>query len=183
MVRKKLPRTLTQEEFEKLFAEATKIYTSTKSKRKHRINQYRVAMLLGFEGGMRISEICGYQEKVPPLTKDRVTQNQIRIISGKGGKDRIVPKPKRFSQKAINMLPLTIGRRALQKFITQLGEKVLGKEISFHTLRHGFCSHLVNSGRPLHEVQMLAGHSRLDTTGIYLHANPEKAIKGAQDAF
>jgi hypothetical protein len=30
---------------------------------------------------------------------------------------------------------------------------------------------------------MLAGHSRLDTTGIYLHANPKEAVEGARDVF
>jgi len=81
------------------------------------------------------------------------------------------------------MLPLTINRRPLQSFITELGRKVLDKKISFHTLRHGFGSHLAGSNRPLHEIQMLMGHSRLDTTGIYLHANPKKAIEGAREVF
>jgi len=35
----------------------------------------------------------------------------------------------------------------------------------------------------LHQVQMLMGHSRLDTTGIYLHANPKEAIDKAQELF
>ena len=67
--------------------------------------------------------------------------------------------------------------------MSYMGSTVLKKEITFHTLRHGFCSHLAEMGRPLHEIQMLAGHSRLDTTGIYLHANPKKAIQGATDVF
>ncbi len=87
-----------------------------------------------------------------------------------------------MNQTAINLLPLKIERRTLQRKITQLGRDVLGKEITFHTLRHGFGSHLAQT-RPLHEVQMLMGHSRLDTTGIYLHANPLKAIEGARDVF
>lgn len=121
--------------------------------------------------------------KIQLLTPKQIEGNSIRIIGGKGNRDRIVPKPKRINQKAIDMLPLTVSRRSLQKFVTDLGLKVLNKEMSFHTLRHGFVTHLVNMGRPLHEVQMLAGHSRLDTTGIYLHANPTKAVEGAREAF
>ncbi len=121
--------------------------------------------------------------KIEPLTAKQIEGNSIKVIGGKGGKDRMVPKPKRINQKAIDMLPLTVSRRSLQKFVTDLGLKVLKKEMTFHTLRHGFVTHLVNQGRPLHEVQMLAGHSRLDTTGIYLHANPTKAIQGAIDTF
>ena len=181
---KKLPKIISQEEFEQLFAAASKLEKKTKSATsKLQVKKYRIAMLLGFEAGMRISEIVGWLDRVPPLSKENIDDASIRILSGKGGKDRIVPRPRRLNQAAIDMLPLDINRRSLQHFITRLGMKVLGKEISFHTFRHGFVTHLVNSGRPLHEVQMLAGHSRLDTTGIYLHANPKKAIDGAREVF
>jgi len=167
---RKLPKVITQEEFEKLFkAEKDK--------------KTRLAMLLGFEAGMRISEIVGLEDRIPALTKDRVEAASIRIESGKGNKDRIVPRPKRLNETAKNMLPLKIPRRTLQYRVTQLGKKVLDKHITFHTLRHGFGSHLAGMGRPLHEIQMLMGHSRLDTTGIYLHANPTKAIEGASEVF
>ena len=197
---RKLPRIISQEEFEKLHDAAVKLEKSSGKKRALRIRQYRVAMILGFEAGMRISEIVGHEgwsqkrDKktnkllprvkivIPILSKKQIEGNGIKLL-GKGSKERIVPKPKRINQKAIDMLPLTISRRSLQKFVTDLGMKVLKKEMSFHTLRHGFVTHLVNMGRPLHEVQMLAGHSRLDTTGIYLHANPTKAIEGAREAF
>jgi len=197
---RKLPKIIIQEEFEKLLAATLKLEKEAKGKnRKLRLKQYRIAMLLGFEAGMRISEITGFkgvskrtnkqgqvvvkETEVPALTKDRVESASIRILSGKGSKDRIVPRPKRLNQTAVDMLPLKLKRRALQHFITKLGDKVLKKPISFHTLRHGFASHLLNSGRPIHEVQMLLGHSRLDTTGVYLHANPIKAIEGARDIF
>ena len=213
---RKLPKIISQEEFEK-------ILSSEKDK------EYRLAFLLGFESGMRISEIVGLEKAtskccgadliekrieengkklkrffclkcekmiehkdlkrkngefdIMPLTKENIEPAQIRIVSGKGKKDRIVPRPKRLNETAINLLPIKKSRRALQWEITKLGKEILGKEITFHTLRHGFCSHLANKGRPLHEIQMLAGHANLATTGIYLHANPQKAIEGAQDVF
>ena len=167
---RKLPKIINQEEFEKIFkAEKDK--------------EIKLAMLLGFEAGMRISEIVGFKDRVPALTRDRVDNASIRIISGKGQKDRIVPKPKRINENALKMLPLKVSRRTLQRRVKALGKEVLDKDITFHTLRHGFVTHLIEHGRPLHEVQMLAGHSRLDTTGIYLHANPTKAIKGASEVF
>lgn len=183
-MRKKLPKIITQEEFEKILAYTFK--TKKKNKKK-----YALAMLLGFEAGMRISEIVGlkYKDekdyKIQPLEKNNVDMNQntIRIVGGKGQKDRIVPLPKRFNSAAYKMLPLDISRRSLQWSIKKIGKKVLKKDISFHTLRHGFGSHLAGEGRPLHEIQMLMGHSRLDTTGIYLHANPKKAIEKARDVF
>lgn len=175
----KLPRIITQEEFEKLFESAKKV----KGISKRRKQEYMLAMLLGFEAGMRISEVLGYKDKVPPLTVDRIDNVSIRVISGKGGKDRIVPRPRRMNDNALKLLPLSMNRRSLQIFTTKLGRKVLGKDISFHTLRHGFGSHLAGQGRPLHEIQLLMGHSRLDTTGIYLHANPKEAIDKAREVF
>ena len=179
MVRK-LPKILTQEEFEKIFSH------TLKTKKKNR-KQYALAMLLGFEAGMRISEIVGYKDKFPRLNKEMVNleQNTIRV-RGKGmgkGTDRVVPLPKRFKQPHLSLLPIKLSRRSLQWYITELGKKVLNKHITFHTLRHGFGSHLAGEGRPIHEIQMLMGHARLDTTGIYLHANPKKAIEGARDVF
>jgi len=182
-MQKKLPKIITQVEFEELHSAAVKLERNASKKRKVRIRQYRLAMILGFEAGMRISEIVGYKDKVPKLTKDKVESASIRIESGKGGKDRIVPRPKRVNENALKMLPLTIQRRSLQHFVKNLGKKILNKHITFHTLRHGFGSHLAGSGRPLHEIQMLMGHSRLDTTGIYLHANPVEAIKKATEVF
>jgi integrase/recombinase XerD len=193
---RKLPKLITQEEFEKLFS-----YTLN-TKKKNR-KQYAISMLLGFEAGMRISEIVGlidfrhtelvkpstsklsFDYIVPPLTKESVdlAQNTIRIESGKGQKDRIVPLPKRFNKAAFELLPIKLSRRALQWWITKIGKEQLNKDITFHTLRHGFGSHLAGKGVALHEIQMLMGHSRLDTTGIYLHANPKKAIDDAREVF
>ena len=180
---KKLPKIISQEEFEKLYLEVAKRIKKTKSKKnKLRLKKYLLSILLGFESGLRISEVIGYKH-IPPLTRSRVENKFLIIIQGKGKRDRIVPRPKRMNNKSLDLLPIDLNYRSLQHFITKLGSDVLKKDISFHTLRHGFLSHLANSGRPLHEIQMLAGHSRLDTTGIYLHANPKKAIEEARDVF
>lgn len=181
MVRKKLPTIINQEEFEKLFDFIKKSKLRNKK-------QYMVAILLGFEAGMRISEIVGFKVgdiwKIKPLEPSNIeNDSQIRLFSAKGGKDRVVPKPKRLTQNAIKELPLKLSRRAIQKFFTSLGKKVLDKNITFHTLRAGFATHLINKGRPLHEVQMLMGHSRMDTTGVYLRASPKDAVEGALDVF
>jgi len=173
----KIPAIITQEEFEKIFEAETN-------------KEYKLAFLLGFESGMRISEIVGLKNKdgnwkINPLDKPQIDLqgNTIKVVGGKGKKDRIVPLPKRFNKNALSLLPLKKSRRALEWKIKKLGLKVLNKPIHFHTLRHGFGSHLAGANRPLHEIQMLMGHSRLDTTGIYLHANPKQAIEGSREAF
>jgi site-specific recombinase XerD len=175
---KRLPKFINIEEY-------YKIQKYIKDKKPPRWEQYQVAIMLGFEAGLRISEIVGFKDKVPPLSKDKIDfqANTIRVESGKGQKDRIVPLPKNFKQKHLGMLPLNLSRRALQTFSEKVGRSVLDRKISFHTFRHGFGSHLAERGRPLHEIQMLMGHSRMATTGIYLHANPKKAVDGAREVF
>ena len=172
---RKIPTFITQEEFEKIFeAEKDK--------------EYRLCFLLAFEAGMRISEIVGLElkgfYKIPPLTKDHINlkAGTILIKSGKGDRDRIVPLPKRVNLTAVNLLQIKRGRRSLEMRIKKLGKKILNKDIHFHSLRHSFGSHLA-SKVPLHQIQMLMGHSRLDTTGIYLHSNPKEAIDNARGAF
>ena len=166
--------------------------------------QYQIAMILGFGSGMRISEIVGLNKtykykyknkdgvveerqqicKIQALTPQQIESNFIRIIAGKGKKDGVVPLPMKIFRKAnisraefIKNLPLKVSRSAIQKYITELGIKVLKKKISFHGLRHGFISHALNSGMPIHQVQMFARHSSMSTTGIYAHADPKQALE------
>ncbi len=175
---KKLPKIITIEEFNLMLDTVDKEKPCS-------YKEYELAMILGFKAGMRISEIVGFKDRVPKLTIDKIDlqAHTIRLDTAKGQKDRIVPCPKEINERAVKLLPLNLSRRSLQDFVTKLGARVLNKKISFHSLRHGFGSHLANSGRPLHEIQMLMGHSRLDTTGIYLHANPKVAIDGARELF
>jgi len=179
---RKLPKIITEDEYNAL------IKAVMKKKKLKRRREYLLAMVLAAEAGLRISEIVGYERKdktvVPILTKDKVDlkAHRIEIKGAKNNKDRVVPCPKKLNEKIIKLLPLKIKRRNLQRFITQLGWDVLKKPISFHSLRHYFGTRCAEKMQ-LHEVQMLMGHSNLSTTGIYLHANPVKAIENAREVF
>lgn len=204
---RKLPQPVSKEDFDKILEEAKlqrdKYWMPRASKYKPRgetLQQYIIAMILGFGSGMRISEVVGLDKtyyytyktqtktqicKIEALTPDKIEANFIRIVGAKGGKDRQVPLPmkifKRVNISRINFtssLPLKVKRSSIQKFVKDLGLKVLAKNISFHKLRHGFITHSLNSGMPIHQVQMFAGHSRMDTTGIYAHSNPKQALEG-----
>ncbi len=176
---RKLPKIITKEEYEALF----KAVQKAKHKRK---KEYLLAVILAAEAGLRISEILGYERKngnpIQPLTKEQIDLkgHRIQIRGAKGDKDRVVPCPKKLGESVMKMLPLKIKRRALQRFITNLGWNVLHKSISFHTLRHYFGTQCAETMQ-LHQVQILMGHSNLSTTGIYLHANPTKAIEAARE--
>lgn len=205
---RKLPHPISKEDFDKLveaikkeLEEEWKPRAKRYTKTGERLRQYLVAICLGFGAGMRISEILGLQKKqkykdkilesnIPALTFDRIENNYIRVISGKGRKDRVVPLPvKTFRQAGITKqdlkqyLPLKISYRSMQNYISQISKKVLNKHVTFHQLRHGFVTHALESGLDIHQVQMFAGHSRLDTTGLYLHANPDKALEKYGEVF
>ncbi|PVZ87696.1 site-specific tyrosine recombinase XerD [Serratia sp. S1B] len=134
--------------------------------------------------GLRVSELITLRLELLNLK-----QGYVRIV-GKGNKERLVP----LGQIACEWLEryLSESRSQLLKsssdyvFLTQQGgimsrqnfwyvikryalQAGIDFEISPHTLRHAFATHLLNHGADLRVVQMLLGHSDLSTTQIYTH--------------
>ncbi len=154
-------------------------------------NDFKLAYVLAFGSGLRISEIVGpapnSNQEIKPLEPKQVDLQgkQIRVF-GKGGKERITTINPLFPirQNMLKLLPLKINRRTLQYRFKKLTKRVLGKEMNFHTLRHGFANHLINErGLPIPMVQGFGGWSRLDTVGIYAKANPTQAINKVWEGF
>lgn len=135
---------------------------------------------------LKTSEIRrGSDWKIPPLTKEQINleNHQIKIL-GKGEKERITQTSPWLNKTNIELLPLDIPRRTLQDRFTKLCKRVLGRDISFHTLRHGYGNYMVNDKSvPMPVVQSLMGHASVSTTGIYAKANPKKAVETAWESF
>jgi len=140
--------------------------------------------------GLRVSELVG-------LTNEQLNMRQglIRCV-GKGNKERLVP----LGEIALDYLQqyLVESRPQLLKgvisddlFPTQRGKAMsrqafwylikryaslaeIKKELSPHTLRHAFATHLLNHGADLRVVQLLLGHADLSTTQIYTHVAKER---------
>jgi len=154
-------------------------------------NNYKLAYVLGFGSGLRLSEIVGpapnSNQDIKPLMPEQVNLNNKQIkVFGKGGKERITTINPLFPlrESMIKLLPLHIERRTIQKAFGRTTERVLKRKLHFHSLRHGFGNHMVNDrGLPLPMVQGFLGHSRLDTTGIYTKANPVQAINKVWEGF
>jgi len=143
------------------------------------------AMLeLLYASGVRISELVNI--KFSDLDLER---NIIKVF-GKGSKERLVP----FGEDAAQCISAYIDERKKNKdvasikyiFLNNRGSKIsrhafwhrlkdycleigLKSDISPHTLRHAFATHLLNRGADLRSVQVLLGHSDLSTTQIYTH--------------
>ncbi len=143
----------------------------------------RAMLELMYACGLRVSEMVGLD-----LAALNLRQGVVRV-TGKGGKDRLVPVGEealvwleRYLREARAQI---LGRRSSQRLFpgdraTEQSRQVFwstvkrlaGKagidtSLSPHSLRHSFATHLLNRGADLRALQMLLGHSSLSTTQIY----------------
>ena len=168
-MKKKLPVAIDEDEFYELI-------------RKTRKPHHKMAFLLGFGSGLRISEIINLQP-----SDVNVKEKKILVRQGKGGKDRVVPLPKGFREKHLRFLPITVSPRALQiafKSAARRSKLLQSKPTAhFHSLRHGFASQAVKQGIPIHHIRTLLGHTNISTTNVYLELNPKEALKSYEELF
>jgi len=175
---RKLPDTLSLEDIDNLIA------SIDLSKPEGERNRAMLETLYGC--GLRVSEIITL--KISDLFFD---EGFIKI-TGKGNKQRFVPLAK-STQKYIELYKnsirthiaivkgfedtLFLNRRGRQltramvfTIIKELAVKInLQKNISPHTLRHSFATHLLENGADLRSIQMMLGHESITTTEIYVH--------------
>src|SRR3989338_5258920 len=156
---KKLPKTISESEF----LEGTK---------KLKDNKHKIAFMLGFYQGMRVSEVVN----LLPENIDR-ERGFIHIKEAKGNKDRDVPiMPPVLS--GLKHIPIGIGIRWLQK----LSQRHYG--VNFHTFRHSGATFYLNDKKvDIRQIQQLLGHSRLDTTQIYTHINPTQLKNAFEEVW
>lgn len=175
---RKLPDTLSVEDIDELVA------AIDRSKPEGERNIAIIETLYG--SGLRVSELINLK-----LSEIFWEDEFIRII-GKGNKQRIVPvSPKslkhlniyinqiRVHQKIdpdfedfvfLNRRGKGLTRVMIFTIVKQLGEKIgLNKNISPHTFRHSFATHLIEGGADLRAVQDLLGHESITTTEVYTH--------------
>lgn len=143
---------------------------------------HKVAFLLAFESGLRISEIVNLK---PEDIDEKL--NQIRINMGKNSKDGVVNLPLSWRSHLIKYIPLKCKQRALQKaFITaceKTGIKDKKPKIHFHSLRHGYATESLRSKVDLYTISKMLRHEDISTTTIYAHLCPEDAIIEVRNKF
>jgi len=182
--RKYLPKALSTEDVDRLLAEPAKDI-SPKGQRD------RAIMEALYATGMRVTELIG-------LNVDDVSLSEGTIrCMGKGAKERIVPLYPRAIEALQNYVQN--GRQQLLKnpslemalFLNQRGERLtrqglwliikeyakrigIAFEVTPHTLRHSFATHMLSGGADLRNVQALLGHANVGTTQIYTHVSNER---------
>ena len=154
----KLPETIQEDELIKLL-EATK--------KPH----HKIAFALGFYECMRVGEIVKLQQE--DIDKNL---KLIWIKQAKGHKDRKIPIAPEV-MKGLKHIPINCGIRALQIKFKELSKQILNKDLHFHCLRHsGITFYLTKKKWSSLEVMRLAGHSKISTTQIYTHINPQDLV-------
>ncbi|MDD5422129.1 MAG: site-specific tyrosine recombinase XerD [Candidatus Omnitrophica bacterium] len=150
----------------------------------------KAALELMYAAGMRVSEMVEVRKE--DLNLD------VGIIKcrGKGDKERLVPIGKKAQEAIARYLEKTRARLLKKRednhlFLSRLGRKIsrqpfwkmikkyakqarIKKEITPHTLRHSFATHLLEKGADLRVVQELLGHSDISTTQLYTHIDKER---------
>ena len=180
-----LPKSLDEEEVLRLLAAAQKLPPP---------NDLRMeaALELLYAGGLRISELLGLK------IQDISPQKSALMITGKGGKERLVPITELALQRALDWLAfrdkdgpiphtdqLLSGRdREMNRQSFSLLLKKIARiagidasRVSPHILRHSFATHMLNRGADLRTLQALLGHADIATTQIYTRTRPDR-LKG-----
>lgn len=169
----KLPNILSEDQFSQLYKSVT--------------NPKHKAMVGLFYGtGLRLDEL-----RMLKITSIDSKDFQIKVIAGKGNKDRFTILPKSiledlrtYFKKARPKVYLFEGQksglpmnnRSIQHAVRQsMKTSGLGDyNFSAHSLRHSFATHLLDQGIDIHTIKELLGHSKIETTMIYLHLQKKK---------
>ena len=173
---KKLPKVLTMKEINELLESSMD-------------NLNKAVLELLYACGLRVSELSNIQ-----LNNIDLNAKFVRC-TGKGSKERIIPIGKKACEAISNYLKdrdfitrkynlksrycfikengKKLTRQDVYVFINNLGKNI-DKDISPHTIRHSFATHLLENGADLRVVQELLGHSDVSTTQLYTHISKKR---------
>ncbi len=178
---KTLPTVLSKEEVKRIIESTNNV-------------KHRLVLKCLYGMGLRVSEVVTV--KVADIDFER---EMVKIVAAKGNKDRYVMLPKELKGNLKAYIDLERPEKYLfegrkNQYTIKSVQKVFGyaarkagikKEVSCHTLRHSFATHLLEQGIDIRYIQALLGHSNLQTTQIYTHVanNKVKNIKSPLDTL
>jgi integrase/recombinase XerD len=158
----------------------------------------RAILEIFYASGLRVSELANLQ--LPDL---HIDDGYLRVI-GKGRKERVIPVARdsanilecylneirpmlcadpRLQHVFVSRRGTALSRKTLWRMIKNYTTAAgIMKNVTPHTLRHSFASHLLQNGAPLRVIQEMLGHADIATTQIYTHVNPER-LKSIHQQF
>ena len=139
--------------------------------------------------GLRVSETCA-------LSLYDIGEESVKVL-GKGGKERIVPIAKKALEKVdayLGRFRHLVAKQETALFITESGQRMdrqsvwrrvkiyakqmaISKNVSPHTLRHSFATHLLENGADLRIIQEMLGHANIATTDRYTHISQKRVLE------
>ena len=187
---KLLPSTLSTKEVDRLL--------SAPVGAKPEVLRDRALLELLYATGLRVSEVAGLS-----LEDVHMDSGYVRCV-GKGNKTRIVPfgqgarihlqryigdaRPSFQKERPSSHVFLTyrgrgFSRKGIWKLIKTYSRRAgISKNVTPHTLRHSFASHLLANGAPLRVIQEMLGHADISTTQIYTHVDQNR-LKSVHSQF
>lgn len=162
---KKIPLAISKEEILKI-VESIKNY------------KHKLMIQLAYGSGLRVSEVINL--KVSDINFE---ENTIKIIQSKGRKDRLTILPAKIKDQLLKFSAYKdnsnylfeserggkLTTRTIQKIFSRAKNlNDIDKKVSFHSLRHSFATHLMESGVNIKIIQSLLGHTSVKTTERYL---------------
>jgi len=188
-----LPKVLSIAEVDGLLTKARAAMSDESQPMPQRLRAARLLALLEvvYATGLRVSELVAL-----PAASARRDQ-QMLVVRGKGGKERLVPLNDAAKRAMADYLKLRaavphaaqtkwlfpsfgagghITRQHFARELKALGQAcgIAAERVSPHVLRHAFASHLLHNGADLRVVQTLLGHADISTTQIYTHVLEER---------
>jgi integrase/recombinase XerD len=189
-VSKRLPRTLSRDEIETLLA-------APGEGDSHKALRDRALLELLYATGMRVSEIVSLDQADIDLSTNTVR------VGGRDGKQRIIPIAPRAAQALQDYVDrgrpvFAKGTTATAFFLNPRGSQLtrqglwliikkyvdtagIEAEVTPHTLRHSFATHLLDKGADLRNVQELLGHSNISTTQIYTQVTTGDKVRQTEN--
>ena len=183
--RRPLPRILTHDHVERLFAQA-EAEAAGKAPPAAAVRMLLLLELL-YGSGLRASELVGLPRRA--ITGER----EYLIVRGKGDKERLVPLSDRARGALERWLPLLadgsswlfpsgkshVSRVRLFQMLRDLAGRagIDPAAVSPHVLRHAFATHLLEGGADLRALQLMLGHADIATTEIYTHVDSRRLVE------
>lgn len=179
----RMPKTLTEGQVEALL--------NAPNRHTHLGLRDRAMFEVLYATGLRVSELVGLA-----VHHISLTDGVVRVVQGKGGKDRLIPMGAEAAHWVTKYLnesrPSLLGKQTSQALFVTARAAAMTRQsfwlivkkyaliagihapLSPHVLRHAFATHLINHGADLRVVQLLLGHADISTTQIYTHVARER---------
>ena len=171
---RKLPSILQEDEVLKLFS---MVYDP----------KHKMQLKLMYYCGLRVSEILNLKK-----SDINFKEEVLKVVQGKGGKDRLIPipKPLQMELKSYLLQPFMDNQQSLFKttsratqYMLERVSKKFGKKVNPHMLRHSYATHVLEQTNNLELVRDLLGHSDIRITQIYTHMTTKAKKAGINEVW